>query len=374
MRILHVIGKRPTGGIGTVVKNYQKHLPDESCKFDYMIFNDIKHGDFDRFVENMGSKVYVLSKLKNRRLFKINYEIKQFFKEHAKEYDIVHLHSANIGFMIFKYAKKYGIKVRIIHSHATKYSDKKINGIRNYFLYKPSVKMATHYFYCSELARTFLFPKIESNLYFMHNAIDSNYFKFNASSRNRLRGDLGIDDNTLVLINTARFCNQKNQKFLIELANELRNRHVSFLLLLVGEGENKKEIEILVERYLLQDNVKFLGFRSDINDLLSCADIYCLPSLYEGLPLSIVEAECNGIFSIISDTVTKELSFISEICNFCSINGDAYKRWADIIQQTSFQYNRSLAYIEADKFHYNIRVEASILVSKYKEFMEEVEC
>ena len=181
IRVLHVIGKRPTGGIGTVVKNYQRHINKEECVFDYLIFDDEPSGDFDEYVMALGSKVYVLPELKNKRLFSINNKIKDFFLKTGYCYDIVHLHSANIGFMVFRYAKMVGIKIRIIYSHATKYSDKKINSVRNYFLYKPTNKLANNYFYCSNLARQFLFNNVNINLYFMHNAIECEKYKYNES-------------------------------------------------------------------------------------------------------------------------------------------------------------------------------------------------
>lgn len=376
MRVLHVIGKRPTGGIGTVVKNYQLNVDRKYCEFDYLIFNDEKDGAFDQYVTQLGSKVYVLPELKNTRLYLINRKIRIFFKEHGCDYDVVHLHSANIGFMVFVHARNNGVKVRVLHSHSTKYSEKKINGIRNYFLYKSSVYYATDYFYCSNMAKQFLFPRINKNLYSMHNAIDCKKYRFDYETRNIMRNELSISNNCITLISTSRFTAEKNHAFIIEILNELNKRRVDFKMIFVGDGELAPKIKGKVEEYNLSDKVLFLGYRNDVQKLLSTSDIFLLPSLHEGLPLSIVEAQCNGVISIVSDNVTKEIKFNDDLCYFETITDTL--PWVIRILELSKTQNinridRETAYSIVRENHYDIEVEAKKLVNRYQIILEREE-
>lgn len=372
MKILHVIGKRPTGGIGTVVKNYQSHLDITKCQFDYLIFNDEKNGDFDEYVKSYGSNVYVLPELRNSRLFLITREVKRFLEKNAKSYDAIHLHSPNIAFIVLRYAKKYDINIRIIHSHATEYSDKKLNAIRNYFLCIPGLYYATDYFYCSEAAKDFLFSKKTDHLFEMYNAIETEAFKFNKKTRDKVRKELQINENTLVLVHTGRFTKQKNHTYLIDVAISLNKRYSDFILLLIGDGPLKKEICEKIEYNHLNDKVLCLGYKKNISDYLACADIFLLPSLYEGLPLSVVEAQCNGLNIIISNNVTKELTFDKNKCTYLGIEKKDLKSWTNSILnfKNNDLKNREMAYLKADKKHYNINIEVDRVVNKYKNLIK----
>ena len=110
LKVLNIIGKRPVGGIGAFVYNYQSHFNCNDLKVDYLLFDDDLNGIFDEKVKKLGSKVYILPALKNRRVISLWLKINKFMKTIGKEYDIIHLHSINIAFMCFPSAKKYGVK------------------------------------------------------------------------------------------------------------------------------------------------------------------------------------------------------------------------------------------------------------------------
>lgn len=296
VRVLNIIGKRPTGGIGAVVYNYQSHFTTGNVVYDYLLFAEEPYGDFDDKVEKLGSKVYVLPELRNSRLIYLYKKINEFFKIHGSEYDVVHLHSTNIGFLCYPIAKKYGIKNLIAHSHATMYSDKKLNAIRNSILCLPLKKMANIYFACSRAAGEFLYGKrmMESGkVYVLNNAIDYDKFKFNDCIRNKIRRELGLD-NKFVVGHVGRFCEQKNHIFLIDIFCQVIKHNRDSVLVLVGEGPLKEEIKKLVKERNIETNVLFLGQRSDVNELLQAMDVFVLPSLYEGLPVIGVEAQASG--------------------------------------------------------------------------------
>lgn len=309
VRILNIIGKRPTGGVGAVVYNYQSHFTNKNLYIDYMIFSDNDEEDFDRKVKELGSNVYIMPELRYLRIFDLYKKINNFFRENAYKYDAIHLHSPNIGFLCYPIAKRYGIKNLISHSHATMYSDKKINAIRNLILCLPLKKWANIYFSCSVAAANFLYgEKFVKNgkVKILNNAIDCNRFKFNKDIRKELRSEMNINDK-FVIGNIGRFSKQKNHSFIIDIFMKIREKNDNSLLLLVGDGELLEEMKLKVKEYNLEKDVLFLGTRDDVQNLLQVMDVFLLPSLYEGLPVVGVEAQAAGLPCVMSDTITKEV-------------------------------------------------------------------
>ena len=361
MRVLHVIGKRPKGGIGAVVKNYQRYIDKTQVQFDYLIFDDSLEGDFDIYVKNLGSNVYVLPELKNQRVFSLASAIDNFFGIYSKDYQIVHLHSPNIAFMILYSAEKYGIRYRIIHSHATLYSDKKLNALRNEILCIPIKQLANIYMACSEAAGDFLYGKnSRDHVVIVKNAIDCNRYAFNSKKRKEVRQNLELEDKFIVG-NVGRFCEQKNQIFLLEIFEEIKKINSHAVLLLVGDGPLLEEVKWKVKQKELEKDVIFLGTREDVPDLLQAMDVFVLPSLFEGLPVIGIEAQASGVPCVISDKVTKELDIFN--IKYVSLK-KCPKEWADIILEMK-QVNREHGLEKVIEAGYEIHKEALKLQDFY---------
>lgn len=365
VKILEVIGKRPRGGIGAFVLNYQSHFVGQEVQLDYLIFSDEETGEFDNKVKKLNSNVYVLPELKNSRFFAIWFKINKFFRDHGKNYDAVHLHSVNIAFMVFKAAKINGIQHLIAHSHATLYSDKFINGIRNRILCLGLKKHATHFLACSLAAGDFLYGKENrEKVLIFNNAIECEKFSFKNEVREKYRSELQIE-NSLVIGHVGRFNEQKNHKYLIEIFNEVVKINRNATLLLIGDGPLKKEIEEEVRRRNLTGNVKFLGQRNDVDKLLMAMDVFVLPSLYEGLPVVGVEAQATGLVCIMSDTITKEVDLGKVF--FKSIEAKPYE-WAEKIcnvELVTTDQRGQYSQIVASK-GYEIETESKKLYNFYK--------
>lgn len=184
MRILHVLPRMPIGGVGTFLQNTQRNI-NNSFVFDYLIIEDVNDSYFSYNVEKLGAKVYLMnSKLKLSSSFNIYCKLKKFFKTNASNYDIIHLHSANIGFLVLPLAKKYGIKVRIIHAHATNYSDVFLRALRNYIIEIPIFNYSTNLIACSKKAGKFLFKNRQFDT--VYNGIDPNKFKYVNNSHDKI--------------------------------------------------------------------------------------------------------------------------------------------------------------------------------------------
>ncbi|MDU4892215.1 MAG: glycosyltransferase family 1 protein [Clostridium sp.] len=364
IKVLNIIGKRPTGGIGSVVYNYQSNFTNENLKSDYMIFANENDGEFDQKVRKLGSKVYVMPELKYTNLFTLIKKIDAFFAEKASQYNAIHLHSVNIGFLCYPIAKKYGIENLIAHSHATMYSDKKLNAIRNYFLCIPLKKWANRYFACSNAAGEFLYGKKaveDGNVLVLNNAIDCNKFKFNVQVRTSVRKELNIEGK-FVVGNVGRFNKQKNHSFLIKIFSEIKKINGNSILLLIGEGPLKEGIKEKVKKLGLENDVIFLGQRSDVEQLLQAMDVFLLPSLYEGLPVIGVEAQATGLPCFMTDTITKEVN-INNVQYF-SLNENVIELAKKIIDFCE-TYERCNQNEKVAKAGFDISIEAKKLQEIY---------
>lgn len=369
VRVLNIIGRRPTGGIGSVVYNYQNNFTDTNLEFDYMLFTEGNDGDFDKKVKYLGSKIYIMPSLKYFNIIKIFKEVSDFFKKKGKHYDIIHLHSINIGFICYPIAKKNGIKNLIAHSHSVVYSNNKFNSIRNRILCIPLKKWANKYFACSKDAGKFLFGEtaIENKeVYIMNNAIDCEDFKYNEKIRLDVRKSLRINDE-LLIGNVGRFSKEKNHEFLIDIFLEIKRKKNNSKLLLVGDGETISKIKDKVTLNGIEDSVIFLGRRNDISSILQAIDIFISTSLFEGFGISLIEAQCSGLLTISSDIVPDEVKVTDNIYTY-SLN-DTPKLWADRI---IFEYNNFYRKDQSDKIKqhgFDIKEEATKLQEYYNSLL-----
>ena len=225
------------------------------------------------------------------------------------QYRIVHSNVNTLSVFPLYAAKKAGVPVRISHSHSTSNAREwKRNIIKN--ILRPfSKRYATDYFACSELAGRYLFGNKtfdQGKVKIIHNAIDLDKFKFDPEARKKLRKELDIDEKTIVIGHVGRFVKQKNHDFLIDVFNEYHAKTPDSKLLLIGTGPLEEKIKAKVKKLNLENSVLFLGQRNDTNKLYSVMDVFCLPSLYEGLPVVGVEAQAAGLLCIVSNKVSKE--------------------------------------------------------------------
>ena len=199
---------------------------------------------------------------------------------------------------------------------------------------------------------------------FINNAIDLDEYAFSPEIRQQYRNELHIPDDTLVIGHVGRFVYQKNHAFLIEVFREVVKKHPNTILLLIGDGELRPEIEAKVQDYHLSDKVRFLGLRKDVKKLYNCMDVFVLPSWYEGLPVVSVEAQANGLLSIFSDRVTKE-SMLTCSASFLSLDSGS-KAWASHLFYNYDGRNKD-ALTELQSAGFDIKERAKRLFNWYQE-------
>lgn len=301
IRVLHVVTYMGIGGLETMLMNYYRHIDREKIQFDFLVHRDFE-ATYDQEIKKLGGKIYRLPRLNP---ISIDYKSKldEFFAKHIDEYRIVHSHLDCMSAIPLKFAKKNNIPVRIAHSHSSSQTKDKKYYLKLYYKSKIQ-KYATELFACSEAAGQWMFNT--NRFHIINNAIDTEQYMYNPAVRELERKSLGISKETVVIGHVGRFAPPKNHKYLIELFDLVRKRISNMVLLLIGDGELRSQVENQVKDLGLEGKVIFTGQRTDVSQLLQAMDIFVFPSIYEGLPVSLIEAQASGLPCLISDKVPIE--------------------------------------------------------------------
>lgn len=361
IRVAQIIGKWLGGGVESVVMNYYRHIDRNKIQFDFICDDDSTDIPYEE-IEKLGGKVILIPPY--QKFFKYHKELKKVLKE--GHYKIVHSHINTLSVFSLYAAKCAGVPVRIAHSHSTTNKKEIKKNIIKQILRPFSKVFATHYMCCSELAGRWLFGNKaydEGKVFLLNNAIEIDKFKYNEEVRKLKRKELNISDDTLVMGHVGRFVEQKNHKFLIDIFNELHKKEKNSILLLIGHGPLMNEVKEKVKNLELEDCVKFLGQRNDTNELYQAMDIFCLPSLYEGLPVVGIEAQASGLLCFFSNTMTKETKVINNTI-FLPLN-DSANKWKTIIINNFKNYRRMDVSNEIESKKFNIFVEVKKLENMY---------
>ncbi|GAA0827190.1 glycosyltransferase family 1 protein [Clostridium tertium] len=367
IRVLMVNYKMQCAGIESFIMNMYRNIDREKVKIDFLVHYSERQF-YDDEIERMGGKIYRLSIREDNNFIKYKLELNKFFNNHP-EYKIVHGHMESFGVFYLREAKKNGIPIRVAHSHIAKRN----SGIKGYM--KSVLNMfyktyATHLFACSIDSGKFIFGRKE-NFIVYNNAIDVDKFKFNKDVSDNIRTEFDINNN-FVIGHVGRFNTQKNHIFLIKVFNEVHKRNDKVTLLLLGEGELENEIKNMVKKLGLENNIKFLGVRSDMDRIYQAMDLFILPSLFEGLPVSAIEAQAAGLKCILSDRITKETTMTDNI-EYLSLNSGLSK-WANEILKYNNNYERKDTSKLIKLSGYDIKSQAKQLqdfyCDSYKEWCE----
>lgn len=308
VKVLQIIGISCDGGVEAVILNYYRHLDRSKVQFDFVVHKNPSK-NFVKEVKKGGGRIYeVTPYMKN--VFAFTYEIYRIVRD--GRYEIVHSNMNSLSVFPLFAAWLAGAKIRILHNHTT---DTKAEGLRTLLkrVLRPLAKLfANQYWACSELAAKWMYGEravSDRKITIIPNAIDLKKFAFNQEKRDILRSQLGIEAE-LVIGHVGRFMKQKNHDFLIDIFAAVIKEKPDAKLLLIGEGSLENKIKAKVARLSLENNVLFLGVRSDVADLYNVMDIFVLPSFYEGLPVVGVEAQANGLKCLFSDKVTRESNLL----------------------------------------------------------------
>lgn len=346
-----------------VIMNYYHQVDRNKIQFDFLYFTEVEK-NFNLEIQKLGGRVYFINKPSLTKVIQAYKEFDSFFKNNAGKYVAVHLHEVYLVHFIKHFVKKYKIKHLITHAHTTKYSDNPKNALRNKIMCLGLNKSTTDYFACSKAAGEFYYGKeaVESGLVkVIPNAIDLEKYKFNQAIRNKIRKSLQLDD-TFVVGHIGRMSPPKNQIFLLKVFNEIKKTKANAVLLMVGDGPLRIEIEDEILKSGLTDSVILLGVRNDVPNLLMAMDVFVLPSLFEGLGIVVMEAQASGLKCILSDKVPVETNMGG--AEYISLQTDC-KQWASAILNCEKKHNRNSYLSNLIKNGYSIKESVEALQNYY---------
>jgi glycosyltransferase involved in cell wall biosynthesis len=304
MKVLQIgLGNNP-GGVESFAINYARELQKKGVVFDFLcMYGQIAYADE---IERLGGRIFYVPNVK-KNYFGYVKAVRRILKE--QRYDVVHVNMLSAANIVpLRLAKEAGVHKVIAHSHNS--STTGLIRTVMHRLNQPAVRQyADTWFACGTQAAAFLFGEkhcAEQQIYIIKNAINVESYLFSEENRNALRKQLGYEG-CFIVGHVGRFNVQKNHEGIIKIFLEVLKYEPKAVLCLVGDGELKNEIEQQTTAYGIRDRVYFAGVRNDVERLFSMMDVFLFPSLFEGLPFAVIEAQANGLPCVVSDTISDEV-------------------------------------------------------------------
>lgn len=364
LRVLQVIGAMDRGGAETLVMNLYRNIDRNIIQFDFLV-NEARECDYDSEIKDLGGHLYRIPRFNilNYPIYKSTTE--KFFSSHS--YSVVHGHIGLPAAIYLKDAKKNGSYV-IAHSHRMNFP---LNPPEIAFRVcsRPVRHVADYFMACSEQAGIDRFGSEVTqgpNFKVLKNGIDLNKGRFDPVSRFEIRNELGIPFNASVFGHVGRLTEVKNHRFLLQIFKEIHNEIPDAQLLLLGRGELEGYLKKLAHELEIADVVKFLGVKDDVPRYLSAMDGFIFPSLSEGLPFAVIEAQASGLPCIVSSGIS-ETAKVRTQTKFLDLSlGPNY--WAKEAMKAikdSDESERAKAYLDVQFAGFDIKESADWLSEFY---------
>lgn len=311
IHVLVLITVLDRAGAETVAMNYMRNVDRDIIKYDFLI-NRPEKSPYEDEIEAMGGKVYHMSRIYPGKIGTYKKEFQEFLEEHPY-YQIIHSHLEERSYYALKIAKRMGVPIRICHghSHPTKVN---LKLPARYFYKYVMRKYYTHSMACSNEVAEWLFGSAAARkTIILKNAVDTAVFRQDAEVAKEIRKELDIEDK-LVIGHIGRFTKVKNQKFLVDIFAEIHRRIPNSVLLLVGGGDNaaenkyKEKVKARITEMRLDSAVKFLGVRDDVHRIMQGMDVLVMPSVSEGFPVTLIEAQSVGLKCVVSDVINQKIN------------------------------------------------------------------
>lgn len=355
--LIIVTSKFGLDGISNVVTNYYIYQDHSKIKMDIITINDIPT-TFEKQIKKNNDEHFIMG-YRNTNPIKYILKLAKLCKK--KKYDLVHIHgNSNTMFVELLASLIGGIPTRISHIHNTKCNHPIINTL----LYPFSYLITTDRFACGYDAGKWLYGK--SPFIVINNGVDLKRFTPNSQIRKKLRDELNLNEK-LVIGHVGRFSIQKNHKKLITIFSSLHDCTKNVALLMWGEGELIENTRKLSKA--INADIRFMGTSYELEKWLNVVDIIVFPSIFEGLPLFLIEAQAMGIRCIVSNTVSPKTKITDQL-TFHTLN-DTDASWAkDILNASkSINYNSTNTHESIIKANYDIRTNCKTLIDIYSKLI-----
>lgn len=329
IRVLMVIGCMGIGGAETMIMNLYRCIDRNKVQFDFLVHKGVT-GEYESEIEDLGGKIYRIDKYKVINYFSYVRQLKEHFKSHP-EHKIVHCHIGSSAAVCLKTAKKFGAYA-IAHCHSTNGTKVNLHNILWNIVSYPTRNIADHFFTCSNEAAVKRYGEkiAKSNrCEVIFNGIDCEKFAFNPKCREAIQKEFDLC-NCFVIGHVGRHALAKNPIFLLEVFAEVYRMDTSARLLQVGQGEMTEQMKQKCRELGIQEVVIFAGAHLDVEKYYSAMDVFVFPSVYEGLPLTLIEAQTNGLTIFASDTITNDVDLGLGAVHFLPLT-QSNEKWAEEI-------------------------------------------
>ena len=323
-KVLQVTSKLFRGGAEAFIMNVYRNMDRKRFQFDFLTFRSSREFYEDE-IESLGGHIYHVPIMEGTNILRRRSMLDAFFDEHG-DYAAVHCHMAALGGDCLASAERHGIGRRFSHSHIADFEHNPRGYLKHAFE-RGFGNCATVRFACSRQAGRYMYGDAPFTV--VNNGIDTTSFAYDSTKRTTFRKSLGIEESDLLVGHVGRFEIMKNHAFLIEVFAMMVARGFSGRLVLAGDGSLRQEIEAQVEKASLSDRVIFLGTIENMPAFYSGIDLFVMPSLFEGLPFSAIEAQCSGLPCVLSDTISIECK-ITEGVHFIPLSSDK-QIWVDVL-------------------------------------------
>ena len=371
IRVLHVVNKMVLAGAETMIMNLYQYIDRDKVQFDFMV-HEHTEGAYDTQINELGGRIFYMPKYKVINHFKYRRLWIKFLNNHP-EIAIVHGHLRSTASLYLKETQR-AKRLAIAHSHSTS-NGTGIQAFIKAMLQSSISKSSDILMACSQEAGVWLFgpQAIQSkSLYILNNGIDLGRFEFNLKKRQTLRKKYNVSENQRLIGHIGRFDNPKNHQFLIEIVNKTVEKNPNLMYVFIGDGPLRSQIQTRIKDLEIDSNVFVVSEAKNIEDYYSAFDYFLMPSLYEGLPLTLIEAQANGLPCLISNRITTDVDKTPLISRE-SIDAGV-EPWVDFIfrhvkVREISQYNAHSALIKAG---FDVKQNAQWLESMYqRRFQEE---
>ena len=363
IRVLQLFTVLNRGGAETNIMNYYRKIDRTKIQFDFIVHRQ-EIGAFEQEILSLGGRIFRLPPINPFKLKNYKKQLNYFFDNN--NYSIIHGHCCELGYYIYKEASKRKLPVIIAHGHYTKHIfDLKLPF--KLFWKKRMLKYLNTFFSCGQQASVSLFgKKLANQAFIMKNAIDSNDFKYNEFKNLEKRLELNAQQ-TINIINVGSFVKSKNHDFAIDVFNGFLKIHPNSKMFFVGKGKLFEALKNKINKLNLQEKILFLGVRNDVNQILQAMNFLLFPSIDEGLPVSLIEAQAAGLKCFISDGVPIESILINENVEVIALKKSP-EFWAKQIFK-SINHQKQDVSKNIIESGYDINLNVRILENKYLELL-----
>lgn len=324
--ILQVIPALTAGGISSVVMNWYRNIDRSKFHFDFIVFND---GPLREEIEHLGGKIYLVPTLRQSP-FHYYLKLQEIFKG-KRPYQVIHVHNSFKNGVMLWLAKQAGINIRVCHSHTSGVENKWLLPIF-YILRKLVLSASNVWLACGQNAGDFLYQKREFIL--INNAITVERFIFNhekSEQAKKVRDKYQLPKNKKIIVHVGRFSEVKNHQFILQLAlSDTLDEQCHFVC--IGDGPLKESFQQNISNLSLASRFSILPANNYIPELLACADIFIMPSLFEGVSVAMLEAQAASLPCIVSNTIATEADMQLDLVTFLPL--ERPELWVDKLNFT----------------------------------------